>query len=311
MALSGISPRFQPEAVVVLSELSRGRTAVDNARQQLARLDRTWHERVLADARAALADVTRPGRERAKAGLAAAALTSEPLAEVHTQLAALLDDERIAERLQLAILLELNRLDDLRAIRDDLRTRPAIRRQAAISLLSYHSGDRAAAARVFQAIAYDPSCHPTLRWWAADDLNRCGGRGYALGLEALRALMTDDALPVIARRDATRALGSKCPDSRGEVLTVLRNLRNAENPFARVQVLQAIGVFEPVEGALGLGELARDRRITPLARIWAAEAAAESHRDHQKRPPSWSGRSRTTSACRATSASRPRGCSPP
>lgn len=272
VALSGISPRLEPEAVAVLSELSRGRTATDKARQELARLDRTWHERVLADARAVLADVTRPGRERAKAGLAAASLNSEPLPEVHTQLAALLEDDRIARRLRL----------NLRAIRDDLRQTPIIRRQAAHLLLGYTTEDRAAAARVFQAIADDPSCHPTLRWWAADDLAECGSRGHALGTEALWALMTEDSLPVIARRDAARALGHKRPDLRGEVLTVLRNLSNAGNPFARIQILQAIGTFEPTEGALGLGELAQDRGITPLARLRAAEAAAESHRDHRE-----------------------------
>ena len=53
-------------------------------------------------------------------------------------------------------------------------------------------------------------------------------------------------------------------------------------PFARIQILQAIGTFEPTEGALGLGELAQDRGITPLARLRAAEAAAESHRDHRE-----------------------------
>ncbi|WP_143254775.1 NACHT domain-containing protein [Amycolatopsis azurea] len=282
VALSGISPRFVPEAVAILSELSRGRTATDKARQELMWLNRTWYERVLADARAVLADGTRPGRERARAGLAAATMTSEPFAEVHAQLAALLEDDRIAKRLRLGILFELDRLDDLRAIRDDLRETLIIRRQAAHLLRGYSTEDRAAAARVFQAIADDPFCHPTLRWWAADDLAECGSRGQALGTEALRALMTDNSLPVIARRDAARALGHKRPDLRGEVLAVLRSLRNAGNPFARIQILQAIGAFEPTEGALGLGELAQDREITALARLRAAWAAAESHRDHRE-----------------------------
>jgi hypothetical protein len=281
-ALCRLSPRHEPEAVSILTRVSQGSTAVDKARRELARLDPTWHERVLADANGALADVTRPGRERAKAGLTVTALTSELSADVRAQLTALLSNEKIAEELRLDILLELGQLDDIRAIRDDSRRRPAIRRRAANVMRSYACEDRAAAARVFQAIANDSSCHPRLRWSAANDLAECGSRGHALGTEALRMFMADESLPVIARLDAARALGRKRPDLRDEVLAVLRSLRDTPNPVARMQVMEAIGLFEPAEGACGILDLARDRRVNSHARLWSAEDAAEKHRDYRE-----------------------------
>jgi hypothetical protein len=281
-ALIKISPRHEPEAASILTRVSQGSTAVDKARRELARLDPTWHERVLADANSVLADVTRPGRERAKAGLTVTALTSELSADVRAQLTVLLRNEKIAEELRLDILFELGQFDDIRAIRDDSCKRPAIRRRAANVMRSYDCEDRAAAARVFQAIANDPFCHPRLRWSSANDLAGCGSRGRALGTEALRMFMADESLPPIVRRDAARELGQKRPDLRDEALAALRSLRNTQNHVARMQVMEAIGLFEPAEGARGILELARDPRVNSHARLRSANAAAEKHRDHRE-----------------------------
>ncbi len=94
--------------------------------------------------------------------------------------------------------------------------------------------------------------------------------------------MMDRTLPVLARRDAARALGPHRPDLRGEILTVLRRFRTAENPHARVQIFQAIGFFEPAEGTAGLLSLARDGGLSPVARLRGAYAAAGMHRDHRE-----------------------------
>jgi hypothetical protein len=62
VALSKISPALEPQAVGELEKLSRGRIAIRRARRELAALDPRWRERVLADARAVLANAGRSGR---------------------------------------------------------------------------------------------------------------------------------------------------------------------------------------------------------------------------------------------------------
>lgn len=281
VALSSISPRYEADAVAILADLSRGRSAVSRVRRELASLDRTWHNRVLADALGVLTDVTRAARERARAGLIATELISELSPQIRARLEELLD-RRIAERIGLKILVQLGRLDEIRAIRDDESRNPQLRKTAAKRLRSYEREDRAAAARVLHAIAIDASCRPQVRWRAADDLVKCGVRGQELGTAALESIMTDETLPVLARRDAACALGPRRPDLRGEILAVLRRFRRAEDPRTRIQVFKAIGLFEPAEGAIGLSGLARDSSLSSAVRLRGADAAARMHRDHRE-----------------------------
>ncbi|MEV7092471.1 hypothetical protein AB0M80_06470 [Amycolatopsis sp. NPDC051045] len=278
VALSKIAPALEPKAVEELEKLSRGNTAVRHARRELALLDPRWRARVIADARAVLADAERSGRDRAGAGLVLLDVTSELPASCRQHLADLLDDGRIAARVRLRLLFDLRRLDDVRAIRDDQRLPLALRRDAAGKLSDYDREDRVAAAELFQAIAADPDCHPRLRWSAADDLAGLGTRGHELGTAALESLMKDETLPSSARRDAAGRLGMHRPDLRGEVLHVLRGFRGEGN----VQVWTTIGDFRPDEGALGLLDMAQDRTLGPVVRCRSAWAAARLHRDHRE-----------------------------
>ncbi len=282
MALSRISLGHEPSAVEVLEDLGRGGTATRRVRQKLASLSPCWRERVIADARAVLADVDRPGRDRANAGSVIIELTSELPDEVRVQLTGLLADERIAQRLRLRLLFELRRLDEVRAIRDDQREPILMRRFAALWLANYSSEDRATGAELLHTIAIDPGRHPRLRWWAADDLAEWGIRGHDLGAAVLEQLVVDEALPVSVRHNAARTLGSYRPDLRGEVLVVLRRLAMTGGALVRVQVWDSIGFFDPGEGAFGLMGLARDRGLGPVVRCRSAWAAARLHRDHRE-----------------------------
>jgi len=280
IAFSALSPGHLSKAVAMLEKVARGHVATRRARQELALLSPAWRERVLAEARAVLADASCRGRDRAHAGLVIADVASELPEEVRTQMADLLTDDRIARYLRLRVLVELRRPDDVRAIRDDQREQWAVRRFAARWLSDFGSEDRAAAAELFQAMAADPQCHPRLRWWAADDLAELGVRGHALGTAALAEMMADEALPAMVRRETARALGLQRPDLRGSALTLLRRLLAAEAPPVRIQIWAAIGTFQPHDAALGLLELARDRSFSSVIRCRSAWAAAKLHRDH-------------------------------
>ncbi|NBH03737.1 hypothetical protein GTY80_10850 [Amycolatopsis sp. SID8362] len=283
IALSKMSPRHEAESVEHLAALSRGRTAVRRARRELTSLSPEWHARVLADAQEIVADDTRSPRDRVDAGLLVAELTSEVSKELRAQLDELLAEGRIAPRSRVRVLDELGRWDDLRAIRDDVRESPAIRRFAGSMLRDYSSADRVASAELLRAIAKAPSCHPRLRWWAADDLaTEYGVRGRELGTAALREIAEDAALPVTARRDAARALGLVRPDWRAEMLELLRRLLATPIPAARVRIWDAIGEFEPGEGALGLLGMARDRACSPAVRCRSAWSVAYLHHDHRE-----------------------------
>lgn len=140
-----------------------------------------------------------------------------------------------------------------------------------------------AGARVLDAIATNTTYRPTLRWRAARDLTRFGKRGRELGVASLQAITADEALPVIVRAGAARVLGTARPDLRGEVLRLLRGLRTAEKPLARVKVLEAIGQFDASEGALALRDMALDRTLNQGVRLRAADAMTELRRDYRER----------------------------
>ncbi|MEV6828940.1 NACHT domain-containing protein [Amycolatopsis sp. NPDC051102] len=282
VALGKLSPSWELKAAEELEKVARGRIAVGRARRELAALDPRRHRRVVADARAVLADAERPSRERAEAGSLLIALVSELPRPCRKHLEDLLDDERLASPLRLRILSELRRLDDLRAVRDDQRQPPALRRTAALTLSGYSREDRAAAAGLLHAMAVGPDCPPRLRWWAADDLAELGTRGHELGTAALESLMNDGTLQSAARRESAARLGMHRPDLRSEVLQVLRGFLTEPNPHGRVLVWRAIGDFRPEEAALGLLDMARDRTLGPVARCRAAWAAARLHRSHRE-----------------------------
>ncbi|WP_290053573.1 hypothetical protein [Amycolatopsis solani] len=282
VALSKVSPALEPEAVAALEELSRGRVAASRARRELALLDCRRRGCFVADARAVLADAGRSGRDRAEAGFVLFALTSELPGQCRMHLEDVLADRRLAGRLRLRILFELRRLDDVRSLRDDQREPLSLRLNAATRMAAYSREDRVVAAELFHAAATDPDRHPNLRWSAAKDLAERGIRGHELGTALLASQMQDEAFPVAARRDAAEQLGTLRPDLRGDVLNVLRRLRAKASPLVRVRVWEAIGSFEPDEGARGLLGMARDQSLGPVVRCRCAWATAELHRDHRE-----------------------------
>jgi uncharacterized protein (UPF0147 family) len=282
VALSKIAPALEPAAVEELEKLSRGRIATRRARKELALLDPRWRERVLADARAILADAERPERDRVEAGSVIADITSELPGECRRQMEDLVADGRITGRLRLRIVFHLGRLDDLRALRDDRREPLPLRDEAASALSDYSRADRVAAVELFLAIVADTTCHAMLRARAARELAKRGTRGHELGTAALETLMRDETLPLSARRDAAHRLGRSRPDLRGEVLNVLRGFLQEGNPLARVQTWKVIGAFQPEEAARGLLCMARNHSLGPVVRCRSAWTAARLHRDHRE-----------------------------
>lgn len=282
-ALAGISPRHVAEAASVLGELSRRRCAAAEARTELAKLGHVWRRQVLIDAERVVVDETLSWRRRVEAMVLMWDLTSNLSKQAVEYLRELVLDQRVAETQRVEMLYMLRKfdgLDRLRMLRDDEKTRPAIRWAAANRLREHAVEDRVAGARALDAIANDAACRTTLRWRAARDLMNFGERGRQLGIASLQVIIADEALPVNVRVDAARKLGKACPDLRGEMLRLFRNFQTAEKPLARLQVLDAIGQFDAHEGALALCEMAQDSTCSPGVRLRAATSMIELHRDY-------------------------------
>lgn len=94
-------------------------------------------------------------------------------------------------------------------------------------------------------------------------------------------MTTDKTLPITVRVGAARALGAAKPSTRVELLRLLRRLRNTEKPITRLQVLEAIGLFDSAEGAVALQEMAFDQKFGHGVRLRAATALAELRRDYR------------------------------
>ncbi|MEU4766474.1 NACHT domain-containing protein [Actinosynnema sp. NPDC023794] len=284
-ALAGLSPRMRPEAVRVLEGTTWGPSLRYNVRQALMSLKGAGRHHLLAEDDTAAQSGARPWRYRKNSASRIHTLTGDTPERLVPLLRDWAEGHQLSDSDRVHLLYALRRsggLRRLRAIRDDGRTSPEIRWQAAWRLRHHSMGDRAAAVRVLHGIATDPTCRPTLRWQAADDLLRFGERGRELAAACLWEIATDEGLPVLPRVDAARRLGVARPDLRAQVVHLLRRLRTAENPLVRIQVFEAIGVFDPAEGAIALRDMARDRTLRPGARLRAATAAAGLRRDHRE-----------------------------
>lgn len=285
-ALGNLAPGFIPEAMRLLKELATGRCAVRDARVKLAELSLTERHRIVTEAERAVSDVTCPRRERREAAALICDLVSRPSELVIEYLRQLADDPGTgeAERIRILYLLRTeDGLGRLREIRDDESTSSAIRRGVANWLRNFDVTDRAAGARVLNAIARDTACRPALRWRAARDLTSFGERGRELGGRSLRMITLDEALPTTVRIDAAEALGNVRPDQRADILRLLRKLQAAENPRTRIRALRAIGQFDPADAAFMLSELAADNTLTAGVRLRAAVAMAELRNDYREK----------------------------
>ncbi|WP_017982714.1 hypothetical protein [Amycolatopsis methanolica] len=282
VTLAGLSPGHLPRAVGELAGFSQerfGRLAWD----KLAELDPDWRRRRIAEAHAVLADESRPWRDHAEASEVLVDLVSPEA--VAGYLRGVLDDPVVGDldRVEIRLLLrDLDGLGALRRIRDDDRAPAATRWTAANRLAGFTVADRAAGVRTLHALATDRACRPTLRWRAGRDLMSFGGRGRELGAPALHEMVTDEALPQLVRADAARTLAGHRPDLRAEMLGFLQRLRHTGKPLARVQVCEAIGHFDSLDGARGLRTLAADRSLGPRVRLRGAAAMANLRADHRE-----------------------------
>ena len=170
-------------------------------------------------------------------------------------------------------------LAGLRALRDDELTTVSARWLAALELIEYQPDDIAVAVGMFIAIAADQHERPALRWRAAERLAYRGQAGRDKAVELLRAIAADTGLPVGARTRAAATLGDIAPNTRGEVLGMLRALLSTDKPLLRRKVLLAIGEVRPEEAALELLAMARDTGHSAVTRVWCAEGAVGLWRD--------------------------------
>ncbi|WP_158102613.1 NACHT domain-containing protein [Lentzea kentuckyensis] len=254
-ALAQLSSRFVGEAAELLAGLGWP------GQEELAKLGPRWSSQVRANARATATDKTKPWRERWRA----ARLVWEGVEPR--------SDEQRMEWAEAR-----GAIGVLRAMLT--HTQPAIRWRAAKRLRDYDFADRVAGARVLEEIAKDPGARPALRWRAGEELTQFGARGRESGVAVLRNIMGDEGLPVMARVEAASVVGKIRPDLRAEVVRFLRQL-SADGPLQQIKLCQAIGVFEPEEGARAL--CAMTNGGAPLTRIRAAEAMFGLRRDYRER----------------------------
>jgi cellulose synthase operon protein C len=285
-ALGRLSPRHVPEAVSLLRELSAGRCAITEARHQLADLSEADRRRMLTEAESVVTDEGRQWRQRRAAAELMFTLTSTPPERAAEYLRRLVRDDRVPDETRVNIRYRLggsDGLDRLREIRDDELARPAIRLMASNLLRRFDVADRAAGARVLEAIAADRTCHPRLRSRAARGLTAFGERGRELGVASLRSITADATMPTSVRAEAAGVLGTARPDLRGEIAYLLRELDRTVEPRVRVLILRAVGLFEPAESAAALADMTIDRTLDPGVRLRAAVAMTQACRDHRER----------------------------
>lgn len=254
-ALAQLSSRFVVEAAELLGGLGW------DGQAELSKLGPRWSSQVRATARATAADETKPWRERWRAARL-----------VWTGVEPRSDEQRMewAEaRGEIAV---------LRAMLH--HAQPATRWRAAKRLRDYDFADRANGARVLEEIGKDPTTKPALRWRAGEELTRFGAKGRERGVAVLRHIMGDEGLPVTARVEAASVVGKIRPDLRAEVVRFLRGVR-ANKPLQQIKLYQAIGVFEPEEGARALWAMTNGG--APTTRIRAAEAMLGLRRDYRER----------------------------
>ncbi|MFD0204846.1 MULTISPECIES: NACHT domain-containing protein [Saccharothrix] len=284
-ALAGLSRRWRSEAAAVIEESADNPDLAYNVREALLTLHGPGRPGPLSEDAALVLDATSPWRERVDAAHRICILTGDTPTRVLAVLWEMADDPRLSGVARVRILHILRKfggLQRLRRIRDDEQESLAIRWRASLWLRLQASDDRAACLLVLHRIATDPTCRPALRWRAARDLLVLGERGREAGSSCLWAIATDESLPLLPRVDAARRLGLARPDLRTQVVPLLRRLRSADNPLVRIQVFEAIGLFDSVEGAVALRDVARDRTLRPGARLRAAAAAAQLRRDHRE-----------------------------
>ncbi|WP_033429522.1 NACHT domain-containing protein [Saccharothrix syringae] len=277
-ALASLSTRLVPEAARVL----RGLPTTSRGRHALARLGNDHFRRVLAEVESVAVDAARPLRERIGAANVVIQLTTTPPQSLVGLLRDVLADPRSSGRDRVDALYRLRRvdgLDPLRRLRDQEAGPVAARWRAAMKLVDFDCEDRAAAVRLLAATTADRAARPALRVHVADDLKALGEAGRQQAITLLAEMVVDAEVPVSARARAASILISVAPAARRDALAVLDDLLSTPSPLLRRQVWQAIGAVRPTEAALGLLATARNRDLTPTARVRCAETAVDLRRE--------------------------------
>lgn len=284
-ALASLSPGHVPEAVRLLEELLADGHCPANAREELAGLSPEWRRRLLADAERVATDDTNSLRAQLDALSFICAQMTVPTPAIVERLRVLAGDPRVSGQTRTEMRYALRHADGLaplRVIRDDDHAAPEIRRTAANHLRHYDVEDRAAGARVLDAIARDTGNRPALRWRAASDLADFGERGRLLGVASLDIIRADESMPVMARMHAAQRIAVVRPDLRHKMLRFLHRLLDVERPRVRVLVLHTIGQLGSDTGCLGLRDMARDIGVGPGVRLRAATAMSALRRDFRE-----------------------------
>ncbi|GLZ28406.1 hypothetical protein Lesp02_05960 [Lentzea sp. NBRC 105346] len=272
------SVKFIPEAIESLVNLEE--------LKELPKLGPAGWTRAHRMALDVVEDDTKAMRERQGAAEFIAKIDPDPPALVVEFLRTVAVDARTSGRDRVDALYALRNVDGLdrmRAVRDDERMPPEVRRRAANNLTERTVEDRRKCAAVLRAIAADPAVRPALRWRAAWDLTELGAAGSADAAELLRAMAEDPSLPLTTRDEAADGLIRLVPGSRREMLELSRGLLDTPNPLHRRQVLRTIGGVESAEAVRELNAMARDETLSAVARLRCAEAMVELRRD-QKEP---------------------------
>ncbi|MFE2755982.1 hypothetical protein ACFXGA_28690 [Actinosynnema sp. NPDC059335] len=194
-------------------------------------------------------------------------------------------DDRTSSRRRLDALVRLRHVDGLdgvRALRDDERTPPAVRRLAAMRLIDYRPEDRAKGAELLRWIASDNDQRPALRCAAVSDLLRFGALGRAHAAEIAHAMAVDTTLPTTSRVRAGQVLAEAARSRRSAALAILHELSAVENPLHRLRVWKAIAAITPLAATQPLRAMTRDRDLPPVARVRSAEALVANHREQRE-----------------------------
>ncbi|MFC0433868.1 NACHT domain-containing protein [Kutzneria buriramensis] len=275
LALARLDIRTVPEMTAYLEDMRRS-SLPNRATTTLIKLRTARGREVLAETERVALDTSLPLRtRRIAADTVLSALPRTPPSLV-TLLREVADDATSSWRVRSEALSKLPPTDGvtaLRALRDNEAMTSVVRRRASGYLLEYRHDDRAANFRLLRAIAADPRERPALRWRAAEDLAARGREGREAAVDSLREMAHDEQLPVSARARAAEVLGDVSPNTRREVLAVLRSLLSTDKPLLRLRVLLSLGDIRPQEAALELMVMAKDGRHGPVVRVRCADAA--------------------------------------
>ncbi|XVS67140.1 helix-turn-helix domain-containing protein [Actinosynnema sp. CA-299493] len=285
VALAGSSRESVPEVVRALVEMSTDRSTRFGAWRALAGCGTSHRREVVTAALRVVEDKAAPLHSRFRSAELVTELREIPPAEILDFLRRVVLDKRASWPQRLDALFRLRHVDGgegIRAIRDDERVSPAVRRLACTQLIDYRPEDRARGAEVLRSIAADTGQRPALRCAAASDLVRFGAPGRAQAAEIAHAMVRDEKLPLTSRVRAAEVLEKAARSRRTEVLAILDELSGTDNPLHRLHALKAIAAIAPLQATHPLRAMTRDRDLPPVARLRSAEALVANHREQRE-----------------------------